>query len=187
VTSQALAQKNACAFSVHAFLFGRCLTAQNREEAIAKLRLLEGIDFCMLTTFRGRHLRSRPMSTRKFEFDDDLWFFTSDKTHKIEEIERDNRVNVAYSQPETITSTFPSCSASLSKDRAKIEKLWSPILNAWFPDGLETPELCLLKVNVEEAEYWDSSSSTLVQVAGFVKAIVTGQQADGGDHGKVNL
>jgi hypothetical protein len=40
---------------------------------------------------------------------------------------------------------------------------------------------------VEEAEYWDCSSSTLVQIAGFVKAMVTGQQADGGDHGKVNL
>ena len=68
-----------------------------------------------------------------------------------------------------------------------MEELWNPILKAWFPDGLETPDLCLLKVNVEEAEYWDSSSSTLVQIAGFVKAMVTGQQADGGDHGKVNL
>ena len=160
----------------------------NRQEAITKLKdLLEGIDFCMLTTMSGGHLRSRPMSTQKFDFDGDLWFFTSDKTHKVDEIEKDGRVNVADSQPDDNKYVSVSGTATVSKDRSKMEELWNPILKAWFPDGLETPDLCLLEVNVEEAEYWDSSSSTLVQIAGFVKAMVTGQQADGGDHGKVNL
>ncbi len=49
----------------------------------------------MLTTIdTDGVLRSRPMSTQKTEIDGDLWFFTSDKTHKTEEIERENRVNV---------------------------------------------------------------------------------------------
>jgi general stress protein 26 len=162
--------------------------AENRKEAVAKLKeLLEGIDFCMLTTISGGHLRSRPMSTQKFEFDGDLWFFTSDKTHKIDEIEKDSRVNVAYAQPDDNKYVSVSGTGVVSKDRSKMEELWNPILKAWFPDGLETSDLCLLKVNVEEAEYWDSSSSTLVQIAGFVKAMVTGEQADWGEHDKVKL
>ena len=162
--------------------------AEKRQEAIERLKgLIEGIDFCMLTTISGGHLRSRPMSTQKFEFDGDLWFFTSDRTHKVDEIEKDNRVNVAYSAPDDNKYVSVSGTATVSKDRAKMEELWNPILKAWFPDGLESPDLCLLKVNVEEAEYWDSSSSTLVQIAGFVKAMVTGQQMDGGEYGKVNL
>ena len=65
---------------------------QTREESISKLKeLIEGIDFAMLTTLKGNRMHSRPMSTQKFEFDGDLWFFTSDQTAKVEEIEKDNR------------------------------------------------------------------------------------------------
>jgi hypothetical protein len=47
--------------------------------------------------------------------------------------------------------------------------------------------LVLLKVKVEQAEYWDAPSSTIVQIAGFVKAMVTGERADGGENRKINL
>lgn len=161
---------------------------ENRQDSIEKLKdMLEGIDFCMLTTFSGNKLRGRPMSTQEFDFDGDLWFFTSDNTHKVEEIEADSRVSISYSKPDDNVFVSVFGRASISKDRPKMEELWNPILEAWFPDGLDDPTLCLMKVEVEEAEYWDSSSSTLVQVAGFVKAMVTGQQADWGDHGKIKL
>lgn len=159
-----------------------------REESIKKLgKLIEDIDFAMLTTLDSGVLRSRPMSTQKFEFDGDLWFFTSDKTHKIEEIEKDSRVNVSYAKPGDNVYVSVSGTGKLVKDKEKIEELWNPILKAWFPDGLDDPSLALLKVSVEEAEYWDSPSSTLVQIAGFIKAMVTGTSADGGENKKINL
>lgn len=161
---------------------------KTREESIAKLKeLINDIDFAMLTTINGGHLRSRPMSTQEYEGADQLWFFTSDETHKVDEIEADNRVNLAYSRPDDNVYVSISGRASISKDRAKMEELWNPILKAWFPDGLEDPTLCLLKVNIEEAEYWDSPNSKLVQLAGFVKAIVTGKAAEGGEYGRVSL
>ncbi len=161
---------------------------KTREESIAKLKeLINDIDFAMLTTINGGHLRSRPMSTQEYEGSDTLWFFTSDETHKVDEIEADNRVNVAYSRPDDNVYVSISGRASVSKDRAKMEELWNPILKAWFPEGLEDPTLCLLKVNIEEAEYWDSPNSKLVQLAGFVKAIVTGKPAEGGEYGRVSL
>ena len=159
-----------------------------REESIKKLGgLIESIDFGMLTTMDGGMLRSRPMSTQKVEFDGELWFFTSDRTHKVEEIERDNRVCVAYSKPEDNVYVSVSGTAELVKDKEKIEELWNPILKAWFPEGLDDPTLALLKVTVEEAEYWDSPSSTVVQIVGFIKAIATGKPANPGDHGKISL
>ncbi len=160
----------------------------DRETSIKKLKeLTEDIDFCMLTTIDSGQLRSRPMSTQQTEFDGDLWFFTSDNTHKVEEIEKDNRVCVAYSKPDASTYISISGTASISKDPAKMEELWSPILKAWFPEGLEDPHLCLLKVSAEQAEYWESPSGTVVQMLGFVKAIATGQQADWGDNEKIDL
>ncbi len=159
-----------------------------RQESIEKVNdLIKDVQIAMLTTIDGGTLRSRPMQTQEAEFDGDLWFFTSTDTHKTDEIGKDNRVNVAYASPSDNTYVSVSGTASLVNDKEKIEELWNPILKAWFPKGLDDPTLILLKVSVEQAEYWDSASSTVVQVVGFVKALVTGERADGGDHGRVNL
>ncbi len=161
---------------------------QSREESINQLKeLIDGIDFAMLTTISDGRFHSRPMSTQQFESDGSLWFFTGDQTYKVEEIQKDNRVNVAYSKPEDHIYVSVSGTAELLKDRTKIEELWSPILKAWFPKGLDDPTLALLKISVEQAEYWDSPSSDLIQIAGFIKAIATGEQAEAGDHGKISF
>lgn len=162
--------------------------AENRHEAIKKLKdLVEGIDFCMLTTLDGGVLRSRPMSTQQFEFEGTLWFFTSDSTHKVEDIEADNRVNVAYSDAGSDRYVSVSGRAEINRDRAKIEELWSPVLKAWFPEGIDDPHLCLLKIDVEQAEYWDTPSGKIVQLYGFVKALITGQEMNSGENEKISL
>lgn len=162
--------------------------ADTRKESIEKLKdLIEGIDFCMLTTIDEGHLHSRPMSTQQFEFDGDLWFFTSDKTHKVESIRQDDRVNVAYSEPGNDRYVSISGRAEVVKDQAKIEELWSPVYKAWFPDGLDDPSVCLLKIAVDQAEYWDTPSGKIVQLLGFVKALATGQEIDVGEHEKINF
>ena len=52
---------------------------------------------------------------------------------------------------------------------------------------IDDPRLCLLKVSVEQAEYWDAPSSKIVQLFGFVKALATGQEADYGENKKIQL
>ena len=141
----------------------------------------------MLTTIDSGSLRSRPMSTQQFDFDGDLWFFTSDNTHKVDEIQKYSRINAAYSQPDENRYVSVSGRAEVVKDRAKIEELWNPIHKAWFPEGLDDPHLCLLKVNVEQAEYWDAPNSKIVQIFGFVKALATGTEADYGENKKLTL
>lgn len=161
---------------------------QSRAESIEKLKeLTEGIDFCMLTTIDDGSLRSRPMSTQEFDGNGDLWFFTSDTTHKIEEIIKDDRVNVAYSHPSKSTYVSLSGRAEVVRDKAKSEELWSPILKVWFPEGLNDPSLVLLRVNIENAEYWETTSGTIVQMFGFVKALATGTSAEWGDNKKIDL
>ncbi|NOT49413.1 MAG: pyridoxamine 5'-phosphate oxidase family protein [Acidobacteria bacterium] len=159
-----------------------------KQDSIAKIKeLTEGIDFCMLTTMDGGYLRSRPMSTQQFEFDGDLWFLTSDNTHKMEEIAKDDRVNVAYSQPDENKYVSISGRGELSRNQEKIDEFWNPAMQAWFPEGKDDPHLCLLKVSVEQAEYWDAPSSKIVQLVGFVKALATGQEADYGENEKITL
>lgn len=162
--------------------------ANSRTESMQKLKeLIEDIDFCMLTTIEGDRLRSRPMSTQQFELEGYLWFFTSDNAHKVEDITKDPRVNVAYSDADSDRYISVSGHGSIIRDRTKIEELWSPVLKAWFPDGLEDPSLCLLKVAVEQAEYWDTPSGKLVQLIGFIKALATGQEMQAGENAKITF
>lgn len=160
---------------------------KTQQEKIEKLReLMKDIDFAMLTTIAGDgNLLSRPMSTQEAEFDGDLWFFTSEDTGKVADIERNNRVNVSYSRPDDHTYVSVSGTARLLNDRAKMKALWSPVYKAYFPKGLDDPNLRLIKVEVEKAEYWESHG-LIPTVIGFVKAMA-GQEAELGENEKLNL
>lgn len=165
-------------------------TSENENnDGIAKLaELIEGIQFAMLTTIDEEGmLRSRPMTTQQTTFDGDLWFFTCGTSPKAYEIATERRVNVSFAAPEDHRYVSISGIARIVRDRAKMEELWNPAYKAWFPKGLDDPDIALLKIDAEKAEYWDSPSSTMVQIFGFVKALATGQQYDAGENEKLDL
>lgn len=160
-------------------------------EARKKLaELIDGIKFAMLTTVTDEGaLHSRPMATQEREFDGELWFFTSTKTHKVQEIERDHHVNVAYADPSKNRWVSVAGIGRLVRDRKKAEELWNPLLKAWFPDGLDSPDLVLLHVTPLSAEYWDSGSKKMVQLIGLAKALLTRKpyEASRGEHDRLDL
>lgn len=164
--------------------------SQDRNQTIKKLReLIKDIDIGMLTTIdEDGTLHSRPMSTNsEVEFDGDLWFFTYASSHKVLEIEQHQQVNVSFADPKAQTYVSMSGIAQLVRDRNKIQELWKPQLKAWFPKELEEPDIALLKVNVEKAEYWDAPSGFVAHTIGLVKAITTGEKAKVGENEKVTL
>jgi len=161
--------------------------SDHRKEALTKLNaLLKDARFCMLTSkdLRG-NLRSRPMALQQVESDGDLWFFTARHCHKVEEVKGDNRVNVGVMDGNTYISI--SGSAMLVDDRKKAADLWNPAYKAWFPKGLEDPELVLLKVTIEQAEYWDNPGGIVTILIGYVESLATGKQAKIGEHARVEL
>ncbi len=150
--------------------------------------LMKEFRFVMLTTAApDGSLHTRPMAMQDRDFDGDLWFFTSADSGKVWEAKQDHQVNVAFSNPQKNTYISASGIANLVRDRKKIEELWKPAYKIYFSKGLEDPEIALLKVNVEKAEYWDSPSSFIGRTFSFAKAYVTGKVSDLGDHAKVDL
>lgn len=161
----------------------------DKQDVIEHLgELIRGIKVAMMTTVeQDGSLRSRPMWTHDRDFDGELWFFTKEHSPKVDEVEHDHHVSLAYADPsrDRFVSISGRCSLILDKEKAK--ELWNPTLKAWFPEGLDDPELALLRVSVEKAEYWDTPNSRMVQLAGFVKATLTGQEYRPGDNEKVTL
>ena len=161
----------------------------NKEDYEKLKDMLKDIDFCMLTTRDDEgDLHSRPMSLNG-DIDDEgnLWFFTSSNSLKAHEISTNSKVNASFADTDSHQYVSISGIAELVNDRAKIKELWKPILKAWFPDGPDQPDVALLKVKIEKAEYWDSPSSTVAQMFSFVSAVVTGKQADLGENKKLSL
>ena len=163
----------------------------SRANAIQKLGgMIKDIKFAMLTTVHeDGSLHSRPMATQQQEFDGDLWFFTKLDSEKVEDTRQNRHVNVSYASPDDYKFLSVSGIAEVVRDRAKIDELWNPIYKAWFPKGTEDPEIGLLKVNVEGAEYWDTPSGKMVQLFGYMKAMVTGEpyKASKDEHDKVKI
>ncbi|MBD2308969.1 pyridoxamine 5'-phosphate oxidase family protein [Chroococcidiopsis sp. FACHB-1243] len=149
----------------------------SQDRNVKKLReLLRDIKFAMLTTVEDDgSLRSRPMATQEQDFDGNLWFFSNSNAPKVQEVEHHQRVNLSYAQPDKQKYISVSGTAQLVRDRQKIEELWNPTYKSWFPQGLDDPNLALLKVSVDKAEYWDSPSSQVVRLVGFLKSVVTGE------------
>lgn len=167
-------------------------TAENpNNEGVKKLNeLIKDIETAMLVTADADGtLRSRPMGTQQIESDGDLWFFTGKNTGKTHAIEHDQHVNVTYSSPKDNRYVSVSGRAELVADKRKVEELWNPLLKAWFPEGVDDPNIILIRVHVESAEFWDLNSSTMVQLMGFAKSIFTGKQIqpDKSQHDRISL
>lgn len=163
---------------------------RSSDEAVRKLgTLIHGIKSAiMVSHFEDGSLHARPMATQQVDFDGDLWFFSQASSHKISELLLNPQVCITYSEPKDNRFVAVYGSAAVRRDEAKTRELWNPLLKAWFPRGLDDPDLCLIQVHVERAEYWDAASSTLVQVVGFAKAVLTGERYNpAGQHGHLDL
>lgn len=163
--------------------------AQAADDAADKLwRQIKNIKVCMLTTIdEDGTLRSRPMAGWQDAFDGTLWFFTRASSHKVHEIGNHHEVNLAYAEPDRQDYVSVSGRAELVRDPDKARQLWREYLTTWFPKGLDDPDMALLKVTVEKAEYWDAPSSAMVYLYGYAKAKLTGEAPKPGENEKVSF
>ena len=116
---------------------------------------MKNLDFCMMITQDGRgSLHSRPMSNnRKVEYDGNSWFFTNEDTHKVRQIEADPKVSLIY---QTDDMLFIECygHASIIRQKSILQEKWIDELSRWFPEGVETPGLCMVKVTATRVQFW---------------------------------
>jgi general stress protein 26 len=118
-----------------------------------------GIDVAMLTTVdRTGHLHSRPMMTLRKPADGALWFFTQGHSHMVDDVNGHHPVNISYVDSAQGRYVSVSGRARVVNDRAKKEELWERRLGAWLPDGFEDSSVVLLRVEVQEAESWESNN-----------------------------
>ncbi|HET9396855.1 MAG TPA: pyridoxamine 5'-phosphate oxidase family protein [Nitrospiraceae bacterium] len=147
--------------------------------------LMEKISFCMLATWNGSELRSRPMDARVRRKENVIYFLTDVRHQKDDEVSRFPKLNLAFADTDAMKYVSLSGEAEMSNDRAKIKELWEPTAKAWW-DSSDNPNIRLLTVTPADAEYWDSPGKTISMVKMLVAA-ATGAKPDVGKNDKVAM
>jgi general stress protein 26 len=147
--------------------------------------LMEKIGFTMLVTQDGGKLRSRPMSAYVDRKAGAVYFLSDARQHKDDEIQQNPNVNLAFADAGDQKYVSVSGTAAVSNDRAKIKELFTTTAKAWW-DSAEDPNIRVLTVSPEEAEYWDSPG-TVISYVKMATAAMTGSRPDIGTNRKVAI
>jgi len=164
---------------------------KNEIQATADLRklgeLIDGIEVAMLTTHASDgSMVSRPLQTLEFDHSGELVFFTGADSHKVDELRANPDVNIAYANPRSQSYVSVRGTASIHRDRATIEELWSPVQKIFFPQGKDDPNLVVLRVRVRDAAYWESAGNFVARALDFAKGMLSKDPSDLGKHGKLS-
>lgn len=133
----------------------------------AKSGLIEAMkqmDLCFMVTKDGEALCSRPMSNNaQVDWDGDNWFFTNGDTRKVRQLEADPTVMLDFNGGKDWVSLRGKAELH-REDKALFEEHWTRDIDRWFPEGIDTPGLVLIKVTAEQAELFGASGEGIVEL-----------------------
>ena len=163
----------------------------DRDEAAKRkvAELVKDIDYAVFGTHAldGGAMHARPMAHRAAEADGTFWFFTKKDSRKADELRANPNTLLSFSEPKHQNFVTVGGTGRIVEDRALVKEKWSAIYRAWFPNGPEDPNVVLIRVEADHAEYWDNPTSAVVYAFGYLKAVTTGKPAKPGDVGKVDF
>jgi len=158
------------------------------KEALNKFKkLVKDINVCMFITHNKNGDHTRPMATMEVEDSGTLWFFSDIRSIKVEEVSTDHSVHLVYAHPGKDSYLDVWGKAQIVTDRQVIKDKWSPVVKAWFPQGADDPNLCLLSVQPQNCYYWDAETGKMVQFFKIAASVVTGQRLADGAEGTLKI
>ena len=132
------------------------MTLHDLSKKMAKL------DYAMMTTqCLDGGTTSRPMSNNgDVEYDGDSYFFAYGDSRKVVEIGSVPEVSLTFTGAAGMLGGPPlfvtvEGAASLIDDIATFEEHWTKDLDRYFPDGIDTPGIVMIKVQAERLRYWN--------------------------------
>jgi general stress protein 26 len=129
------------------------------------------IDFAMLSTrAENGAIAARPMSNNgDVEYDGDSWFFTYEEAHTVADIQRDAKVGLSFQGAKSLLGKPPlfiavEGTAELIRDKAAFAEHWTKDLDYWFEQGIDTPNIVLIKVHASRIHYWNGKDEGEIRV-----------------------
>ncbi len=145
--------------------------------------LAEKIRFTLYTAWDGDGIVQWPLTAHVDEEARTISFLVGENGAQYDHLQRHPAVTLGFADHPKYTVIHGD--AALSNDRAKIRELFSVFAKAWW-DSAEDPQIRLVTVTPNRAEYWDSGNSLAASVV-MLAAAVTGTKPAVGEHAKVAM
>jgi general stress protein 26 len=149
--------------------------------------IIEDIPICMVTTHAGGTMRARPMHAVPDRDAGCIFFLTDIRGAKDDEIARDMDVCLAFADVTENTYLSLSGLAEVVHDAALAKELWSTEAEVWWPLGPTDPDVRVLRVVPDAAEYWDARGNSVTVALRMAAARLAGEQPDLGANEKVRM
>lgn len=165
------------------------MTMQVEQGSIEQLRkMIKDVKYALLTTAAtDGSLHSRPLTTLDWDFDGVAWFLVPRDSRLASELTRSPDVNLAYASPEEDTFISLAGRAQVQQNPARARELWNRWAEMFFPDGPESPEVGVLRVEIRSAEYWTGPNDLIEKVTGAAKALVEKDPSGLGHHARIEF
>lgn len=126
---------------------------------------MKQLDFCHMITVDGRGTHhSRPMSNNKnVDFDGTCYFFSFEDTNKVRHLQNSPLVSLTY-QTDDMLFIHMYGTASIITQKGRMEDFWDKSLDMWFPQGIHTPGIVMIKVNASKICYWHKAEEGEINI-----------------------
>lgn len=159
-------------------------------EAITKIRALakqaKSCFFCTAIT-TGQAVATRPMAVQQVDDRGNFWFLSASDSNKNRELQRDSSVQLLFQGSAHSDFLTVYGHAAISRDKAKIEELWDPILKVWFTEGKDDPRITVIKVTPRNGYYWDTKHNRAVMFAKMMVGAALGKTLDDSIEGQLRV
>lgn len=110
-------------------------------------------------------------------------FLANNASYKFDEIQANSHVNLSFIDTSSTNWASIAGRATISRDQAQIDKLWSPFVAGYFSDlgdGIHKgdkhdPRVSVINVTPTEIRYWVSTSTAVGRAMEHAKGAVTGK------------
>ncbi|HEY0562211.1 MAG TPA: pyridoxamine 5'-phosphate oxidase family protein [Methylophilus sp.] len=159
---------------------------QKTEELTKLAELIKDMKYAMLSSYQVAEgkLTSRPMTPQEMCEEGAIWFLADSDSESVRNLEV---MNLAFSNESENTYISIAGHGELVADRQRMQTLWSMFARPWFPQGVESKNLTLLKFVPHSAEFWDGPDSKVVQLLTMAASIAAAKPIGMGEHGQLSL
>ena len=108
-------------------------------------------------------------NNRAVEYDGDSFYFAHDSARSVHDIAANAQVSLSFLGSSGVLGLGPlfvavEGKAALIRDKDQFAAHWTKDLDRWFSQGVDTPELVLIKVHADRVHYWDGEEEDEITV-----------------------
>ncbi len=132
---------------------------------------LRDIDFAMLLTHSDNgEIAGRPMSNNgEVAYDGDSYYFSWESARTVSDIAANPKVALSFQGAKSLLGK-PGLMVAVEgrgeivRDKSRFAEHWTPDLDRWFEQGIDTPGVVMIKVHAERIHYWDGEDEGEIKV-----------------------